>query len=223
MLTTLSCICRKPATSLGDPWPAPTIIPKFSLVDDTADYESELCVVIGKTAKNVNEKDALSYVLGYTASNDISARKQQFEQSQWCFSKGFDTSCPIGPTIVSTSAIPDPSQLHIRGLKNGKVMQDSPLRLVLQYSHSSFANLFLYLSMLLTYMTFSDLIFSIPKLVSWLSQGTTLPAGTLILTGTPAGIGMAMEPTEYLHDGDEFAVKIWPHIGSLYSTIRIEH
>lgn len=143
MLTTLSCIYRKPATSLGDPWPAPTIIPKFSLVDDTADYESELCVVIGKTAKNVNEEDALSYVLGYTASNDISARKQQFEQSQWCFSKGFDTSCPIGPTIVSTSAIPDPSQLHIRGLKNGNVMQDSPLRLVLQYSFSSFANPFL--------------------------------------------------------------------------------
>ncbi|KAK0762791.1 hypothetical protein N5P37_005609 [Trichoderma harzianum] len=195
-LPSVPVVFLKPATSLGDPWPAPTIIPKFSLVDDTADYESELCVVIGKTAKNVNEEDALSYVLGYTASNDISARKQQFEQSQWCFSKGFDTSCPIGPTIVSTSAIPDPSQLHIRGLKNGKVMQDSPL---------------------------SDLIFSIPKLVSWLSQGTTLPAGTLILTGTPAGIGMAMEPTEYLHDGDEFAVKIWPHIGSLYSTIRMEH
>lgn len=72
-------------------------------------------------------------------------------------------------------------------------------------------------------MASSDLIFSIPKLVSWLSQGTTLPIGTVILTGTPAGIGMAMEPTEYLHQGDEFAVEIFPHIGSLYSTIKNEH
>ncbi|KAL7929187.1 hypothetical protein V8C35DRAFT_325313 [Trichoderma chlorosporum] len=195
-LPSVPVVFLKPAASVGDPWPASTIIPSFSLVDDTADYESELCIVIGKTAKNVHEEDALSYVLGYTAANDVSARKQQFEQSQWCFSKGFDTSCPIGPTIVSTSVITDPSQLHIRGLKNGKVMQDSPL---------------------------SDLIFSVPRLVSWLSQGTTLPAGTLILTGTPSGIGMAIEPTEYLHEGDEFIVQILPHIGSLYSIIDHEH
>ncbi|UKZ72308.1 uncharacterized protein TrAtP1_013251 [Trichoderma atroviride] len=194
-LPSVPVVFLKPATSLADPWPASTIIPSFSLADDTADYESELCIVIGKSAKNVSEDDALSYVLGYTASNDISARKSQFEQSQWCFSKGFDTSCPIGPTLVSTSVLPDPSKLRIRGLKNGKVMQDSPL---------------------------SDLIFSIPALVSWLSQGTTLPAGTIILTGTPSGIGMAMKPTEYLHEGDEFTVEILPHIGSLYSSIKNE-
>ncbi|EHK22047.1 uncharacterized protein TRIVIDRAFT_191762 [Trichoderma virens Gv29-8] len=194
-LPSVPVVFLKPATSLGDPWPASTIIPSFSLVDDTADYESELCVIIGKTAKNVTEEDALSYILGYTASNDISARKSQFDQSQWCFSKGFDTACPIGPTLVSTAVIPDPSKLRIRGLKNGKVVQDSSL---------------------------SDLIVSIPKLVSWLSQGTTLPTGTVILTGTPAGIGMAMEPTEYLHHGDEFVVEILPHIGSLYSTIKNE-
>lgn len=85
-------------------------------------------MVIGKTAKNVSEENALSYVLGYTASNDISARKSQFEQSQWCFSKGFDTACPIGPTLVSTSVISDPSKLRIRGLKNGTVVQDSSLK-----------------------------------------------------------------------------------------------
>lgn len=82
-------------------------------------------MVIGKAAKNVSEADAMEYVLGYTASNDVSARKSQLEQSQWCFGKGFDLSCPIGPTLVSTSVIPDPSKLRMRGLKNGKVMQDT--------------------------------------------------------------------------------------------------
>lgn len=90
---------RKPETALGDPFPAPTIIPKFTLAHDSADYESELAIVIGKTAKNVSEADALSYVLGYTASNDVSSRFSQFEQSQWCFSKSFDGACPIGEFI----------------------------------------------------------------------------------------------------------------------------
>ncbi|KAJ2969909.1 hypothetical protein NQ176_g8432 [Zarea fungicola] len=186
---------RKPATSLADPWPAPTLIPAFTVADNTVDYESELCVVLGKEAKNVSEEDALSYVLGYTASNDVSSRKSQFDQSQWCFSKGFDKACPIGPTLVSPSAIPDPSKLRMRGLKNGTVMQDTPL---------------------------DDLIFAVPKLISFLSQGTTLPAGTIILTGTPAGIGMASKPDGYLKDGDEFSVEILPHIGTLVSKIQYE-
>lgn len=76
------------------------MIPKFTMEHESTDYESELCVVIGKTAKNVAEKDALSYVLGYTASNDVSSRYNQFEQSQWCFSKGFDGTCPIGMLYV---------------------------------------------------------------------------------------------------------------------------
>lgn len=115
---------RKPETSLADPYPAKTIIPKFTVKDDKADYESELAVVISKPAKNVSEADALDYVLGYTASNDVSSRAKQFSQSQWCFSKGFDGACPIGPVLVSPSLIPDPTKLHIRGLKNGDVMQD---------------------------------------------------------------------------------------------------
>lgn len=86
----------KPSTALADPWPAPSILPKITQIDDTGDYESEMVVIIGKDAKNVSEADALDYVLGYTASNDISSRSPQFAQSQWCFSKGFDTSCPIG-------------------------------------------------------------------------------------------------------------------------------
>ena len=86
----------KPATSLADPWPAPTILPKITQQDNTGDYESEMAIVIGRDAKDVREADALDYVLGYTASNDISSRTSQMNQSQWCFSKGINTACPIG-------------------------------------------------------------------------------------------------------------------------------
>ncbi|KXX77113.1 Fumarylacetoacetate hydrolase domain-containing protein 2, partial [Madurella mycetomatis] len=97
----------KPATCLADPWPAPTIIPKHTIASNTADYESELAVVLGKEAKNVSEADALDYVLGYTASNDISSRASQFAQTQWCYSKGFDGACPLGPVLVSKKLVPD--------------------------------------------------------------------------------------------------------------------
>ncbi|EGS21548.1 uncharacterized protein CTHT_0034080 [Thermochaetoides thermophila DSM 1495] len=185
----------KPATSLADPWPAPTIIPKHTIATDSADYEAELAVVIGKDAKNVSETEALDYVLGYTASNDVSSRAAQFAQSQWCYSKGFDGACPIGPVLVSKKLIPDVGALKLRGLKNGKVVQESPL---------------------------TDLIFSVPQIVSFLSQGTTLPKGTVIVTGTPAGVGFARKPQELLHDGDEFVVEILPYIGSLYNVFKNE-
>ncbi len=117
----------KPATSLADPYPAPTIIPKHTIESDSADYESELAIVIGREAKNVSEADALDYVLGYTACNDVSSRSSQFAQSQWCYSKGFDGACPIGPVLVARDVIGDVSALKMRGLKNGKVVQDSGL------------------------------------------------------------------------------------------------
>ena len=85
----------KPSTSLADPWPSPTILPKITQNDDTGDYEAELVIVIGQDAKDVSEKDAMNYVLGYTAANDVSSRASQTNQTQWCFSKGIDTSCPI--------------------------------------------------------------------------------------------------------------------------------
>ncbi len=186
----------KPETSLGDPWPAPTILPKLTQVDDCGDYESELAVVIGKTAKNVSEADALDYVLGYTACNDVSSRTSQFAQSQWSFSKGFDGACPIGPVLVSPALIPDPSKLHLRGIKNGdQVLQDCGT---------------------------DDLIFSVPKLISFLSQGTTLPAGTLIITGTPAGVGVGKKPKVTIKAGDEFAVEILPYIGTLVNVFEDE-
>ena len=86
----------KPSTALSDPWPTPSILPKITQIDDTGDYESEMAIIIGRDVKNVSEADALDYVLGYTAANDVSSRTSQNAQSQWCFSKGFDSSCPIG-------------------------------------------------------------------------------------------------------------------------------
>lgn len=92
----------KPATSLADPWPAPSILPKITQRDGTGDYEAEMVIIIGRDAKNVAEADALDYVLGYTAANDISSRTSQMAQSQWCFSKGFDGSCPLGMFAISS-------------------------------------------------------------------------------------------------------------------------
>ena len=95
-----------------------------------ADYESELAIVIGKPAKDVSEENALDYVLGYTAANDVSSRKLQKSLGQWCFSKGFDGSCPIGPVLVSKDLVGDASNLHIRGTWNRKQVQNSGIRYV---------------------------------------------------------------------------------------------
>ncbi|KAJ0385644.1 hypothetical protein COL922a_005969 [Colletotrichum nupharicola] len=185
----------KPNTALGNPWPEPTVLPHLTQADDCGDYESELAVVLGKACKNVSEADAMDYVLGYTACNDVSSRTYQMNQSQWCFAKGFDGSCPLGPTLVSKSLIPDPAKLQMRGLRNGKVLQESGI---------------------------DDLIFSIPKIISFLSQSTTLPAGTVIITGTPAGVGLGRKPKVTLKHGDEFKVEILPHIGTLVNVFENE-
>ncbi|KAJ9139167.1 Fumarylacetoacetate hydrolase family protein [Pleurostoma richardsiae] len=188
-------VFMKPNTSLGTPWPEPTILPKVTQADDCGDYEAELAVVIGKTAKNVSAAEAMDYVLGYTAANDVSSRTSQFAQSQWCYSKSFDGACPLGPALVSTSVISDPASFHLRGLKNGEVLQDCGI---------------------------DDLIFSVPKLVSFLSQSTTLPPGTVILTGTPAGVGAGRSPKVTLRENDEFEVEILPHIGTLVNLFKNE-
>lgn len=99
----------------------------------------------------------------------------------------------LGPVLASAALVPDVGKLHIRGLKNGKVAQDCPL---------------------------TDLVFNVPQLVSFLSQGTTLPAGTIILTGTPPGVGAAQNPKNFLRDGDEFAVELLPHVGTLINKIQ---
>jgi 2-keto-4-pentenoate hydratase/2-oxohepta-3-ene-1,7-dioic acid hydratase in catechol pathway len=95
-IPTIPTVFMKPETSLGDPWPAPVVLPKITQKDDCGDYESELAVVVGKDCKNVSEAEAGDYILGYTASNDVSSRTAQFATTQWSYSKGFDGACPIG-------------------------------------------------------------------------------------------------------------------------------
>ncbi|KAF4333207.1 fumarylacetoacetate hydrolase [Fusarium beomiforme] len=192
-IPTVPTVFLKPATSLNDPFPSPIPLPKLSQSTDSADYEAELAVVIGRSCRNVTEAEAYDYVLGYTVCNDVSSRAPQFRDSQWCFSKGFDGACPLGPTLVSREAIPDPSMLQLRGMRNGQVVQNCGI---------------------------DDLIFNVPQIVSYLSQDTTLPAGTVILTGTPAGVGYGRSPRQTLKDGDEFSVEILPLIGTLTNMVR---
>ncbi len=160
------------------------------------DYEGELAIVIGKTAKNVSRDAALSHVLGYTCANDVSGRSWQLEKGgrQWCRGKGFDTFCPLGPAIVTTDEIPDPGTLAIRTILNGVTVQESNTR---------------------------DMIFDVPTLVSFLSQGTTLLPGTVILTGTPSGVGFSRKPPLFLKDGDTVVVTI-ERIGSLDSPVQAD-
>lgn len=147
------------------------------------DFEAELAVVIGNAAKDVSESDALDYVLGVCCANDVSARWWQKKGSGGQFNrgKGFDTFCPLGPRLVPIGEIGDVGDLGIRCRVNGETMQDSNT---------------------------SDLIFSVPQLVAKLSEGTTLVPGTVILTGTPSGVGFARTPAVFLKAGDRVEIEI---------------
>ena len=160
----------------------PIVLPRY-LRSDKVDYEAELGVVIGRPCKNVKPEDALSYVLGYVCANDVSARDWQKEKGggQFCRGKTFDTFCPVGPCLATADEIPDPSKLTIRSFVNEEKMQESGT---------------------------DDMIFDVPTLISFLSGSTTLLPGTLILTGTPSGVGEARDPKRYLVPGDEVTVEI---------------
>lgn len=175
----------------GDPIIIPSVAPQ------EVDYECELAVIIGKPAKNVSRDNALEYVFGYTCANDISARRWQKHGGggQWCRGKSFDTFCPLGPYLVTTDEIPNPNDLKIRTILNGKTMQD---------------------------WTTSDMIFDVPTLISFLSQDTTLLPGTVILTGTPQGVGFARTPRVFLKAGDEVTIEI-EHIGALTNPVQEEN
>ena len=183
----------KPASCLNSP-NAPLTVP-YQAVDDQADYEAELAVIIGKTARNVSVADALDYVLGYACSNDVTARKHQFHGAQWGFGKGFDGFAPLGPCIVSTKSIPDPSVIRLKTVLNGNVMQEGQA---------------------------DDMIFSIAEIVAYLSQGTTLEPGTVIMTGTPHGIGVSRSPPVFLKAGDDLRVVTSHGLGSLVNTVVYE-
>ena len=163
---------------------------------DQVDYEAELAVVIGRRAKNIPPGEALDYVLGYACANDVSARDWQIEKQkkQWARGKSFDTFCPLGPCLVTKDEIPDPDNLSIRTILNGQVMQDSRT---------------------------SDMIFGVRQLISDLSRSLTLLPGTVILTGTPEGVGFTRQPPVYLRDGDTVTVEI-EGLGQLTNPVKME-
>lgn len=169
----------------------PVVLP--SICEDEVDYEGELAVIIGKPAKNVSKADALNHVLAYSAANDISARIWQAEKggSQWCRGKGFDTFAPIGPFAVTADDIPDPQTLDIKTMLNGEEVQHSNTK---------------------------HMIFDVATLIAFLSEGTTLLPGTVILTGTPEGVGWARNPKVTLKAGDTCTVTI-EKIGTLENPI----
>lgn len=173
----------------------PVELPRH-LASDQVDYECELAIVIGRKAKNVPADKALDYVLGFTAANDISARDWQIQRggSQWCRGKTFDTFCPLGPVIVTPDEIGNPNNLAIQTRVNGKTLQQSNT---------------------------SDMIFSVEKIIEFLSGSTTLLPGTVILTGTPEGVGMARNPPAWLKPGDKMEVEI-ENIGILSNAVIAE-
>jgi 2-keto-4-pentenoate hydratase/2-oxohepta-3-ene-1,7-dioic acid hydratase in catechol pathway len=187
--------------------PVPTFFAKFrnSLVGPTSpvimpaadrfiDYEGELAVVIGKRCKHVSEQEALAYVAGYTVCNDVSARMLQMQTSQWSAGKAIDTFLPMGPGIVLAADIPDPQALTLTTRVNGEVVQ-----------HEST----------------SQMIFSVPATLAFLSSFMTLEPGDVIATGTPSGIGARRQPPRFLREGDIVEVEI-ERIGTIRNQMVAE-
>jgi 2-keto-4-pentenoate hydratase/2-oxohepta-3-ene-1,7-dioic acid hydratase in catechol pathway len=160
----------------------PIVLPR-KLPSEEVDYEAELAVIIGRKCKNISKEEALDYVFGYTAANDVSARdwQKKLGGGQFCRGKSFDTFAPLGPAIVTKDEIDNPHSLSIVSRVNGEVRQNSNT---------------------------NDLIFDIPTLIEFLSGSTTILPGTIILTGTPGGVGMAMKPPRFLAPGDLVEVEI---------------
>lgn len=158
------------------------------------DYEVELAVVIGRRARRVERSEALTYVLGYTCGNDVSARELQFGDKQWVRGKSLDTFCPLGPVLVTADEIPDPQSLGLRCRVNGEILQES---------------------------TTADMIFGVAELVAYASVAFTLEPGDVIMTGTPQGVGVSRDPQRFLQDGDRVAVEI-DAIGVLENVCQTE-
>jgi 2-keto-4-pentenoate hydratase/2-oxohepta-3-ene-1,7-dioic acid hydratase in catechol pathway len=173
---------------------SPIILPAAG--SEHVDYEAELAVVIGRKVKNVSPSEAMDCILGYMCANDVSARDWQIEKQkkQWARGKSFDTFCPLGPCLVTRDEIPDPQNLRIRALLNGRIVQDSST---------------------------SDMIFDIPAIISDLSRSMTLLPSTVILTGTPEGVGFTRQPPLYLKAGDTVTVTI-EKIGQLTNPVLDE-
>ena len=173
---------------------SPIILPAAG--PQMVDYEAELAVIIGKKVKNIRPSEVMDCILGYTCANDVSARdwQMQKQKNQWARGKSFDSFCPLGPYLVTPDEIPDPDNLRIRTILNGNIMQDSST---------------------------ADMIFDVAAIVSDLSRSMTLPAGTVILTGTPEGVGFTRQPPVYLQDGDVVTIEV-EKIGQLTNPVTKE-
>lgn len=180
----------KPPTSIVPPEGDVLVFPEVS---EAIDYEVELAVVIGKPGRNISKESAFDHIFGYTILNDITARDvQRRHGGQYFKGKGLDGSCPVGPWIVTADAISDPHKLSIGLTVNGEPRQNGNT---------------------------SDMIFDIPTLIASLSEGLTLEPGDIIATGTPSGVGYAMDPPHFLKAGDEVVCEV-TEIGQLRNTVR---
>lgn len=159
------------------------------------DYEVELAVIIGQTARRVVAGEALEYVAGYTVGNDVSARDLQFGDGQWVRGKSLDTFCPLGPYLVTRDEVPDPHDLALRCLVNGELMQDSST---------------------------AELIFRVPELIAFITRAFTLLPGDVIMTGTPHGVGVSRTPPVFLRHGDTVTAEI-EGLGQLTNHCVEEH
>jgi 2-keto-4-pentenoate hydratase/2-oxohepta-3-ene-1,7-dioic acid hydratase in catechol pathway len=183
-------IFTKFTTALNDP--AGELVWSDALTQQV-DFEVELAVIIGRTARRVSEADALNYVFGYTVANDVTARDLQYGDKQWVRGKSLDTFCPLGPALVTADAIPDPQALKIGSTLNGQPMQNSST---------------------------SEMVFSVAHLIAYCSQAFTLEPGDVLLTGTPDGVGVFRNPPIFMQDGDVIAVEI-EGIGRFENRCRI--
>jgi 2-keto-4-pentenoate hydratase/2-oxohepta-3-ene-1,7-dioic acid hydratase in catechol pathway len=172
----------------------PIILPAAG--PEHVDYEAELALVIGRKAKNIKPAEVKDYIMGYTCANDVSARDWQFDKQkgQWARGKSFDTFCPLGPWIVTKDEIADPNNLGISAILNGRIVQESRT---------------------------AQMIFNIEEIVSNLSKSLTLMPGTVILTGTPEGVGFTRQPPLFLRTGDVINVEI-EKIGTLTNKVISE-
>ena len=183
-------IFTKPATAIIGPGDR---IRYDAAVTVKVDYEVELAVVIGRTGRDITEQAALDHVFGYTIINDVTGRDLQRRHDQWFKGKGLDGSCPMGPWIVHRDAVPDPQSLAISLSVNGEVRQSANT---------------------------SQMIFDIRRIIRDLSRGMTLEAGDVIATGTPSGVGYAMDPPRFLVPGDIVECHV-ERIGTLTNTVGI--
>jgi 2,4-diketo-3-deoxy-L-fuconate hydrolase len=156
----------------------PVVLPSYTAEPD---FEGELAVVIGRTARNVGSDEALGHVFGYAVMDDVSARDRQREEPQWVRAKGADTFAPWGPWITTADEVPDPQALRIRTWVSGELMQDG---------------------------TTADMLFPVAELIAFISGSLTLEPGDVITTGTPAGVGVARVPPRFLRPGDVVRIDI---------------